>query len=170
MEDNYFFKLFSPFWAKGRTTKIYFRQQHLCSSTFFHTSQRAFSFPTPSGFAKGTEGHRARSLAIHPTGAAATSLHPDETYEVAGGWMVSSPGFHGGFKLHKVYGVLLYLLCSLCLKKCKNIHFKKPKKVIFRKLSGFRDMHRKPLIRLECLNISGLNSTSIYIYTYTNTP
>lgn len=35
-------------------------------------------------------------------------------------------GFHGGFKLHKSW-VLLYLLCSLCLKKCKNIHFKKPK-------------------------------------------
>ena len=112
---------YSPFFGQRKDNK------NLLSSTtsvFLHIFPylwRAFSFPTPSGCAKGTEGHQARSLAIHPT-QAATSLHPDETYEVAGGWMVSSPGFHGGCINSTSLGVfLLYLRCSLCLKECKNM-------------------------------------------------
>lgn len=81
-----FFKLFPLFWPKEGTTKITKTKptsanNNICFRPHFSVPHGVF-FPV---FAKGTEGHQARSLAIHPTGAAATSLHPDETYEAAGG-------------------------------------------------------------------------------------
>ena len=145
---------------KGRHIKKYTnqtnlnQQQHLFSSTFFRYLT-GFSFPFLP------KGRKVIGLGRLPFIPLRRQLLFTLTWVVKcplpGGW----PGFHGGLKLHKSW----VFCCIFFVASVWSIHFKRPKKGIFRKLFRFGDIHRRPLIRLECLNISGLNST--YIYTHT---
>ena len=72
--------LFGPKEGQQKSTFV----NNICVPPHFSIPPGGLSFPTPSGFAKGTEGHQARSLAIHPT-QAATSLHPDVGTKLPGG-------------------------------------------------------------------------------------